>query len=69
MAIMLLVGEMWVRRSGRSPEWWDSWVILLWVRGFTLRVMSPGSDCGRVACRALVSSVCLCSPLDADQCM
>ncbi|EIM86922.1 uncharacterized protein STEHIDRAFT_57552 [Stereum hirsutum FP-91666 SS1] len=31
MAIMLLVGEMWVRRSGRSPEWWDSWVILLWV--------------------------------------
>ncbi|TFY82125.1 hypothetical protein EWM64_g1890 [Hericium alpestre] len=30
MAILLLVGEMWVRRSGRSPEWWDSWVILLW---------------------------------------
>lgn len=28
MAIMLLVGEAWVRRSGRSPEWWDSWVII-----------------------------------------
>lgn len=32
MAIMLLVGEAWIRRSGRSPEWWDSWVITLWVR-------------------------------------
>ncbi|KAF8887343.1 hypothetical protein BD779DRAFT_1611563 [Infundibulicybe gibba] len=31
MAILLLVGEAWVRRSGRSPEWWDSWVIMLWV--------------------------------------
>ncbi|KZT07357.1 uncharacterized protein LAESUDRAFT_743047 [Laetiporus sulphureus 93-53] len=30
MAILLLVGENWVRRSGRSPEWWDSWVIMLW---------------------------------------
>ncbi|KAJ7173687.1 hypothetical protein C8R46DRAFT_1083673 [Mycena filopes] len=30
MAIMLLVGEAWVRRSGRSPEFWDSWVIMLW---------------------------------------
>ncbi|KAK7686341.1 hypothetical protein QCA50_010565 [Cerrena zonata] len=30
MAIMLLVGEPWIRRSGRSPEWWDSWVITLW---------------------------------------
>ncbi|KNZ78841.1 Protein YTP1 [Termitomyces sp. J132] len=30
MAIILLVGESWVRRSGRSPEWWDSWVIMLW---------------------------------------
>ncbi|KAF8914467.1 hypothetical protein CPB85DRAFT_1298019 [Mucidula mucida] len=30
MAVMLLVGEAWVRRSGRSPEWWDSWVIMLW---------------------------------------
>ncbi|KAF5375313.1 hypothetical protein D9757_009676 [Collybiopsis confluens] len=30
MAILLLVGEAWVRRSGRSPEWWDSWVIMLW---------------------------------------
>ncbi|KAG6818816.1 hypothetical protein H0H93_001377 [Arthromyces matolae] len=30
MAIILLVGETWVRRSGRSPEWWDSWVIMLW---------------------------------------
>ncbi|TFK39751.1 hypothetical protein BDQ12DRAFT_681155 [Crucibulum laeve] len=30
MAIILLVGEAWVRRSGRSPEWWDSWVIMAW---------------------------------------
>ncbi|GLB41596.1 putative protein of unknown function (Ytp1) [Lyophyllum shimeji] len=30
MAIILLAGEAWVRRSGRSPEWWDSWVIMLW---------------------------------------
>ncbi|KAI0954682.1 hypothetical protein AcW1_006493 [Taiwanofungus camphoratus] len=30
MAILFLVGETWVRRSGRSPEWWDSWVITLW---------------------------------------
>ncbi|KAH9951105.1 hypothetical protein B0H21DRAFT_818596 [Amylocystis lapponica] len=30
MAIMFLVGEGWVRRSGRSPEWWDSWIITLW---------------------------------------
>jgi hypothetical protein len=30
IAIMLLVGEAWVIRSGRSPEWWDSWVIMLW---------------------------------------
>jgi len=30
MAILLLVGEAWVRRSGRSPEWWDSWIITLW---------------------------------------
>lgn len=31
MAIMLLVGEAWIRRTKRSPEWWDSWVIMLWV--------------------------------------
>ncbi|CAK5273818.1 unnamed protein product [Mycena citricolor] len=30
MVIILLVGEAWVRRSGRSPEWWDSWVIMVW---------------------------------------
>ncbi|KAH9926980.1 uncharacterized protein B0H18DRAFT_1004819 [Fomitopsis serialis] len=30
LAILLLVGETWIRRSGRSPEWWDSWVITLW---------------------------------------
>ncbi|KAF8238149.1 hypothetical protein L208DRAFT_1388136 [Tricholoma matsutake] len=30
MAILLLAGEAWVKRSGRSPEWWDSWVIMLW---------------------------------------
>ncbi|KAF7971184.1 hypothetical protein HWV62_21856 [Athelia sp. TMB] len=30
MAILLIGGESWVRRSGRSPEFWDSWVITLW---------------------------------------
>jgi len=30
LAILLLVGQDWIRRSGRSPEWWDSWVIFLW---------------------------------------
>ena len=32
MAIMLLVGEAWIRRTKKSPEWWDSWIIMLWVR-------------------------------------
>ena len=31
MTIILLVGEQWVRRSGRSPEWWDSWCVVLFV--------------------------------------
>ena len=39
MAILLVAGENWVRQSGRSPEWWDSWVIMLWVR---LRVFEWG---------------------------
>jgi len=30
LAIMLVVGEAWIKRSGRSPEWWDSWIIMLW---------------------------------------
>lgn len=30
MAIILLVGEAWVRRSGKSPEFWDSWIITVW---------------------------------------
>ncbi|KAF8654668.1 hypothetical protein AX16_003485 [Volvariella volvacea WC 439] len=30
MAILLLVGEQWIRRKGQSPEWFDSWVIMLW---------------------------------------
>ncbi|KAH8093242.1 hypothetical protein BXZ70DRAFT_949591 [Cristinia sonorae] len=30
MAILLLAGDAWVRRNGRSPEWWDSWIITLW---------------------------------------
>ncbi|KAF8549382.1 hypothetical protein OG21DRAFT_1515265, partial [Imleria badia] len=30
MALLLVAGENWVRQSGRSPEWWDSWVIMLW---------------------------------------
>lgn len=31
MSIMLLVGEGWVRRKGRSPEFYDSLVITIWV--------------------------------------
>lgn len=31
MSIMLLVGEGWIRRKGRSPEFYDSLVITLWV--------------------------------------
>ncbi|KAG9313187.1 hypothetical protein JVU11DRAFT_6644 [Chiua virens] len=31
MAILLVLGENWTRQSGRSPEWWDSCVIMLWV--------------------------------------
>uniref|UniRef100_A0A8H8CHB8 Protein YTP1 n=1 Tax=Psilocybe cubensis TaxID=181762 RepID=A0A8H8CHB8_PSICU len=30
MTIIMLVGEQWVRRSGRSPEFFDSSVITLW---------------------------------------
>ncbi|KAL0953984.1 hypothetical protein HGRIS_005142 [Hohenbuehelia grisea] len=30
MAILLIAGEAWIIRSGRSPEWWDSWIIMLW---------------------------------------
>ncbi|KAG1801733.1 uncharacterized protein BJ212DRAFT_1487625 [Suillus subaureus] len=30
MTLLLVVGDDWVHRSGRSPEWWDSWVIMLW---------------------------------------
>jgi hypothetical protein len=32
MTIILLVGEQWVRRRGRSPEWWDSWCVVLFVQ-------------------------------------
>ncbi|KAF9446891.1 hypothetical protein P691DRAFT_803284 [Macrolepiota fuliginosa MF-IS2] len=30
MAIIMLIGGGWVRRSGRSPEFWDSSVITAW---------------------------------------
>ncbi|KAI0283630.1 hypothetical protein BGY98DRAFT_950867 [Russula aff. rugulosa BPL654] len=32
LAILLLVEEVtvWVRKSGRSPDWWESWHILAW---------------------------------------
>ncbi|KAF9650068.1 hypothetical protein BDM02DRAFT_3155048 [Thelephora ganbajun] len=30
MSIMLLVGERWLRRKGRSPEFYDSLIITLW---------------------------------------
>ncbi|KAI6149614.1 hypothetical protein BKA82DRAFT_4131337 [Pisolithus tinctorius] len=30
LSLVLVLGENWVRRSGKSPEWWDSWVIMLW---------------------------------------
>jgi hypothetical protein len=44
MAIMLVVGESWIRRSGRSPEWWDSWVIMLWVSGPDMSSLSRLTD-------------------------
>ena len=33
------MGDVWIRKSGRSPDWWDSWVILLWVCGLFPRVL------------------------------
>ncbi|KAI0249701.1 hypothetical protein BJV78DRAFT_648954 [Lactifluus subvellereus] len=30
LAILLLVGEVWIRRSGRSLDWWDLCVTLVW---------------------------------------
>jgi len=30
MAIILVVGEAWMKRTGRSPEFWDSLIITLW---------------------------------------
>lgn len=33
MTLILLVGEQWIRRIGKSPEFFDSWVITIWVRG------------------------------------
>ena len=32
LAIVLLAGEAWIKRTGRSQEWWDSCVITAWVR-------------------------------------
>lgn len=32
MSILLMAGADWSRRQGKSPEWWDSWIIMLWVR-------------------------------------
>lgn len=44
MAIMMVVGEAWVRRSGRSPEFWDSWVITLWGIGKRFSIRSRLGD-------------------------
>lgn len=41
MALLLVVGGNWVRQSGKSPEWWDSWIIMLWV-GLRSSVGSTG---------------------------
>ncbi|KAG6330609.1 hypothetical protein ID866_8482 [Astraeus odoratus] len=30
LSLLLVLGESWVRRSGKSPEWWDSWIIMVW---------------------------------------
>ncbi|KAF8631965.1 hypothetical protein AX15_002101 [Amanita polypyramis BW_CC] len=45
MVILLLAGEAWLRHTGRSPEWWDSWVIMLWgiVNTFTEHHGGPWS--------------------------
>ncbi|KIM68221.1 hypothetical protein SCLCIDRAFT_106492 [Scleroderma citrinum Foug A] len=29
-SLLFTLGENWMRRSGKSPEWWDSWVIMIW---------------------------------------
>jgi len=29
LAMFLLVGEQWVRRSKRSPDSWDSWCVII----------------------------------------
>ena len=34
MTIIFLVGEQWIRRSGRSPDLFDSSVITIWVSPF-----------------------------------
>lgn len=31
MAITMLVGERWIQMTGRSPDFFDSCVIMLWV--------------------------------------
>ena len=36
MSSILLVGEGWVRRKGRSPEFYDSLVITLWVCSYCI---------------------------------
>ncbi|KAK2462757.1 hypothetical protein APHAL10511_005275 [Amanita phalloides] len=45
MALLLLGGESWLRYNGRSPEWWDSWIIMLWgvVNTFTEHHGGPWS--------------------------
>ncbi|KAL4072852.1 hypothetical protein V8B97DRAFT_1869646 [Scleroderma yunnanense] len=30
LSLLLTLGENWMRRTGKSPEWWDSWVIMIW---------------------------------------
>ncbi|KAI6013574.1 hypothetical protein EDC04DRAFT_2757905 [Pisolithus marmoratus] len=30
LSLLFVLGENWLRRNGKSPEWWDSWVIMLW---------------------------------------
>ena len=44
MAILLIAGEAWIRRTGRSPEWWDSWVIMVWVSLFVYSMALTGAD-------------------------
>ncbi|KAF4610575.1 hypothetical protein D9613_007093 [Agrocybe pediades] len=50
MTIIMLVGEQWIRRVGRSPEFFDSSVITVWARHWcvSLHLAAPQVLIGRL---------------------